>query len=513
MSEEKKDKPLDAIDIESTSSGISTARDMVDLEEGDDVLAMKMKLVNDALDKIGFTWFHFSYMIIAGYGYAAESLLGFSQSTVATWVGYQFNVLFPITTEMIYAGYLVGCIVLGFSADIIGRKVIFNSSLLLSSIFAFGVGGSSSFPMYCVMLFLSSVAVGSNLAIDSTVFLETLPSKYQFLTTLFACFWAIGQAVAYAVAYGFSGDRFHCDSVEECDFKDNRGWRYIWYTDAAIVLFFALVRLLLRLEESPKYLVSNNRDEEAYLLLKKIATKYNRPFDLTLEELQDCGVVQKNDFNENKSVKVFLRQCGTNIKSLFKTKKMTLNIILLFLSWGLIGLSYPLYSVFLPSYLAAKGADTSAGTTAGVYRDSLIANSLSFFGPVIGGGLILVPKIGCRGTLCIGGVLTMVFLFAYTSVRTHAQSLAFSVVSYITIYIYYGCLYAYTPLVLPSYCRATGTSLSFVVNRFVSLFVPVVAYYADTTTSVPIYVCAAVVGLIGIMALFFPFEPARQRAV
>lgn len=505
---------LDLVQIESQSSRISSEPDMFDLEDNDIALTKKMHLVNNALDEIGFTWFNIKYLIIAGYGYAADSLLGFAQSTVQQYVNYQFNQSFPISTEVIYAGYLVGCIFWGTSADIIGRKWAFNVSLLLSSIFGFVVGGASSFPMYCLFLALSSFCLGGNLAIDATVFMEFLPHKWSFLTTAFACFWSLGQFVAYLVAYLILRHPGNvCDSAEDCDSRDNRGWRYVWYADSAIVLVLALVRLLLKLDETPKFLVSNNRDEEAFELLSKIATRYNRPLSLTLDDLLNCGEVQRDQYNKERSVKKYFVQCADNTKALFRTKKMALNTGLLFASWGLIGIAYPLYSVFLPMYLEARGANTEAGTVDGVYRDAMISNALSFFGPIIGGALILIPKVGRKGCLCVGGLLSMVFLMCYTTVRTHAQNLAFSTVSYITIYIYYGCLYAITPEVLPSYCRTTGSGLSFVFNRACSLFVPVIAHYSDTATSAPIYVTAAVVGLLGIMALFFPFDPSKLRSV
>lgn len=504
----------DAVEIESQSSKVSTEQDMFYHEDNDEALTKKMHLVNNALDEIGFTWFNVKYLIIAGYGYAADSLLGFTQSTVQQYVNYQYNQTFPISTEVIYAGYLIGCIFWGTTADIWGRKWAFNISLLGSSIFGFVVGGSSNFSMYCLFLALSSFCLGGNLAIDATVFMEFLPHRWSFLTTAFACFWSLGQFVAYLVAWLIlRNEDLVCDSAADCDSRDNRGWRYVWYADSAIVLILSIVRLLLKLDETPKFLISNNRDEEAFALLQKIATKHNRNLSLTLEELQACGEVQRDEYNKDKSVKKFFQQCGKNVKALFKTKKMGLNTTLLFASWGLIGIAYPLYSVFLPMYLEAKGANTSAGTVDGVYRDAMISNALSFFGPIIGGALILIPKVGRRGCLCIGGLLSMVFLMCYTTVRTHGENLAFSTVSYITIYIYYGCLYAITPEVLPSYCRTTGSGLSFVFNRGFSLFVPVIAHYSDTATPAPIYVTAAVVGALGIMALFFPFDPSKMRSV
>ncbi|CAH6723587.1 putative MFS siderochrome iron transporter 1 [[Candida] jaroonii] len=514
----KNEKSPPVVDVESLSTKNSTLQnDMVELEDGDIALTKKMHLINNALDEIGFTWFHFKYMIIAGYGYAAESLIGLAHSTVSLAINIQFHQSFSVTTEVSYVGLLLGSIFFGMTADIIGRKLAFNTTLLASSCFGFFVGGSSNYVMYLIFLMITSFFVGGNLAIDASVFLETLPSRYTWLVTFFACFWSFGQLVGYVVAYGFMvPEKWNgCTDFDAiCDSAKNRGWRYTWYVDSGILLGLSLIRLFLQLDETPKYLIVNNQDEEAMKLLQKIATKYNRNLSLTLEQLQECGSVDKNKYSKkDPKIKDFFKAATSNLKYLFATKKMKWNTTLLLTSWFGIGIAYPLYGIFLPQYLAAKGATTSASTNLGIYSDAMMSNGLSAFGPVIGAALILTPKIGRKGALCIGGILSMVFLMCYTTVRTRAQNQAFTVVSYITIYIYYGVLYAFTPEVLPSYCRATGSGLCAVVCRIGGLIVPLIAYFSNTSTPVPIYVCAGCIGFLGIIALFFPFDPSKQRSV
>ncbi|ODV63162.1 inorganic phosphate transporter [Ascoidea rubescens DSM 1968] len=513
---EKSSPTVNSLDLENgvlNPVNASNQKDMVLLTTSDIALTKKMHLINDALEEIGFTWYHFKVFCIAGFGYAADSLLGMCQSTVATYVNFQFGQTYPVSTHVLYASLLVGCVFWGVSADIIGRKIAFNTSLMLASIFSFLVGAMSSFSTYCIFLALSSFALGGNLAIDATVFLEYLPFKWQFLTTTFACWWAIGQTIGMFVAWGMLPNN-SCSSIEFCPSHINRGWRYVWYINSAIVFVLACCRLFVfKLDESPKFLITIGKDEEAVALLQNIAKKYNRTCSLTVEQLKECGEVNKQDFLNKPSVKAFLIESKQNIKELFSTKLMARNTILLFLSWFLIGICYSLYANFLPVYLATRGATTSASTIDGVYGDSTISTFVSIFGPALATLLILTPKVGRRGALCVGGLSSMVFLFAYTSVRTRAANVGFACASYICIYIYYGCLYGFTPEVLPSTCRATGSSLSLVMNRAAGIIVPVIAYYGDTSSAVPIWVCGAAIGVIGLAALLFPFEPSKQRAV
>ena len=83
--------------------------------------------------------------------------------------------------------------------------------------------------------------------------------------------------------------------------------------------------------------------------------------------------------------------------------------------------------------------------------------------------------------MVVGALVSMAFFFAYTSVRTHAQDLAFTCMSkferqkesttlitstvYFWVNVYYGTLYAYTPEVLPSAHRGTGNGIAIACNR------------------------------------------------
>lgn len=43
--------------------------DMAELDQSDVIMQRKMKLINDALDEIGFTWYHFKLFCLNGMGY------------------------------------------------------------------------------------------------------------------------------------------------------------------------------------------------------------------------------------------------------------------------------------------------------------------------------------------------------------------------------------------------------------------------------------------------------------
>jgi len=100
---------------------------------------------------------------------------------------------------------LVGAIFWGLSADIVGRKYAFNISLFICSIAAVVAGAMPNWGGLGTMIAILGFGGGGNLVLDTTVFLEYLPGKWQWMVTLLACWWGLGQAITGFIAWGFLG--------------------------------------------------------------------------------------------------------------------------------------------------------------------------------------------------------------------------------------------------------------------------------------------------------------------
>lgn len=66
---------------------------------------------------------------------------------------------------------------------------------------------------------------------------------------------------------------------------------------------------------------------------------------------------------------------------------------------GIIGLAFPLYNVFIPYYLATRGATFGDGSTAITYRNEVIIAMTGIPGAVIAGWLVDIRGIGRKGAL------------------------------------------------------------------------------------------------------------------
>lgn len=114
-----------------------------------------------------------------------------------------------------YLALLVGALFWGSTADVIGRKWAFNFSLLISAVFSIVAGAAPNYPVWASFVALSAFGSGGNLVLDTTVFLEYLPSNKQWLLTLLAGWWGVGQTIAGLVAWGFMGKDSFFDCIWE----------------------------------------------------------------------------------------------------------------------------------------------------------------------------------------------------------------------------------------------------------------------------------------------------------
>jgi MFS family permease len=131
--------------------------------------------------QIGFTPYHTKLFILNGFGYAVDSLILLIQSIIAGQAALEFNPSYPNgLTIAAYVGMLIGALFWGLTADIIGRKIAFNSSLVICSIFAICAGAAPGWEVLGVFVCFSAFGGGGNLVLDTAVFLEYLPS-YRYV--------------------------------------------------------------------------------------------------------------------------------------------------------------------------------------------------------------------------------------------------------------------------------------------------------------------------------------------
>lgn len=201
----------------------------------------------------------------------------------------------------------------------------------------------------------------------------------------------------------------------------------------------------------------------------------------------------------------------SKFKALFSTPRMALSTSLVLFLWMAIGLAFPLYNVFLPMYLQTRGVQTGSPSLNTTYHNLTIQALCGLPASFLGGFTVNLRGIGRKGTGCAVCLCTSLFLFLFTQARTQAAVLGFSCGVAFFQNLTLGLLYAYTPELFPAPIRGTGNGLAMMFNRSAGLGATLIGAYVGLTTSVPIWISAALFAVAGLVFLVLPYE-SRGRA-
>lgn len=133
---------------------------------------------------------------------------------------------------------------------------------------------------------------------------------------------------------------FSCSDAATCTYDNNKGWRYIWYSSGALVFVMSVLRItVIRLKETPKFLLGEGKDAEVVETLQFIANKYNRHCSLTLEQLEACGVTGQAAYGGRRASishakrRASITEIWVHLKGLYVTKRIGLSTTLIWFSW------------------------------------------------------------------------------------------------------------------------------------------------------------------------------------
>ncbi|CBQ67478.1 conserved hypothetical protein [Sporisorium reilianum SRZ2] len=202
-----------------------------------------------------------------------------------------------------------------------------------------------------------------------------------------------------------------------------------------------------------------------------------------------------------------------HLAALFATPRMAWNTTLICMLWGLIGLAYPLYNAFIALYLQNAGANQGETTQAQQYRDLVIIAACGIPGSFVAAALVELPYAGRRSTMALFTLLTGVFLFLFTTVRTPAAVLGWNCATSLTQNAMYAVLYAMSYEVFPAPNRGTGDGLAMSTQRVFGVIAPIVGAYAGSAPTTPIYVSASFFIAAAVLMLFLPYETRGRSAL
>ncbi|KAH8785046.1 membrane transporter [Diaporthe sp. PMI_573] len=502
---------------------------------------LKSMLVNKAVQDIGMGRYNWQLFVLCGFGWFADNLWMQGVSLILPSLSAEFGIAektVRYTTSAVYLGLCFGSFTWGVGSDILGRRIAFNMTLLITSIFGIMTAFATSWAWVCIFFSLLGFGVGGNLPVDGALFLEFLPDTSSSLLTLLSVWWPVGQLCSSFIAWFFIGN-----------WPADRGWR-LFVLAIGLITFgmFCLRFFIFHLFESPKYLLSRGRQSEAVAVVHGLA--YRNGAKTWLSEAVLDAVVDSDDRGDDRthvrgnaavsalSTKSVIKSkldefSGARLRPLFSSRKLGLATALVWFTWATIGMGYPLFNAFLPQYLSHStggGGDSSSSSTppreadptdptkisAETYRNYAILSVVGVPGSILAYFTVDSQSafLGRRGTLAISTFISASFLFLFVRYgTTSASQLAFSCVEAFSQNIMYGVLYAFTPEIFPAPVRGAGTGVASFLNRFTGLIAPILAAnIPGDGASAPIYLAGALIFAAFVGIVLIPIETrGRQR--
>jgi len=216
--------------------------------------------IDDAIDRIDHGTFQTRILISAGLSFAADAmevtLLSFLSAVLKSKWDLTRNESATVTSS-VFAGAMLGTLILGPLGDVWGRRPVFLVGAVMISFFGFGTVLAWGYYSLLAMRFMVGFGIGG-LTVPFDIYAEFLPTDHrgQHLMAIWY-FWTGGSLLVPALAY--------------FTFGYGRSWQIFVLLCAMPCLLSAIAGYFF-VPESPRWLVSRHRYDEALDILRNAAT-------------------------------------------------------------------------------------------------------------------------------------------------------------------------------------------------------------------------------------------------
>eukprot|EP00058_Branchiostoma_floridae_P004163 XP_002589651.1 hypothetical protein BRAFLDRAFT_284418 [Branchiostoma floridae] len=360
--------------------------------------------------------------------------------------------------SVFFVGSSLGSIVSGIAADRFGRHPTTLLFLLLHLVFGVGAAFATDYVTFVILRALVGAA-GIGFYFTSLVIAIEIagPSKRN----------AVGMASVASCAFGYVILGFLAYLI--------RDWWTLQLAQALMTAPFLCYWWLL--SESPRWLLTNNRVDEAKAVIQR-AAKMNKvviPHDAIFGETEKLS----NDSEEDSS-----RQYG--VLDLFRKPRIRKTTMTMCISWFTEVCVY--YGLILGSVELAGDPYLNfiLGCSLEVVLNAVTLAAMERFGrkPVIGGSILVAGTCSMASAMTRGGRFLFSFVYVYL-LQVCDSKTWFAMVGRSGIGISFCSLMVYTPEVFPTVVRGTGLGLANMCSRLGSVLTPFVSLLGDVWQPLP----------------------------
>ncbi|TRZ00457.1 hypothetical protein DNTS_033222 [Danionella cerebrum] len=359
-------------------------------------------------------------------------------------------------------GLLVGAVIFGAMADRYGRRFAMLLSLALQTVFGVAAAFSPNFPIYVALRFLIGMTISGVIINAFVLGTEWTCTQRRMLAGIFTdYFFGFGYMLLAGVAYLI------------------RDWRKLQLAISAPGFLF--VFYIWVLPHSARWLLVNNRKEEAIDLLRKAASVNGRALPPTVQ-------VDRHEAPQRRSKYTAV--------DLLRTPQMRKRALILFYIWFVNVLVY--YGLSLG--VSDLGAD--------LYLTQFMFGLVEI--PARSLVLVLLPcsrRIPLCVFLAVGGASCLLTLTVPPD-EAHIRT-ALAMLGKFGITASFAIIYIYSAELFPTVLRQTGIGISSMFARMGGVLAPLINLLGRHTPVVPMVIFGSTPLLASVLALALP-ETANQ---
>ncbi|XP_069131277.1 organic cation transporter protein-like [Argopecten irradians] len=266
--------------------------------------------------------------------------------------------LIPLVKSLYIVGKLIGAVVFGNLSDSIGRRTTFCIALMLMFGVTFGMSWCSSYAMYTVLMMVLGASTQGIFPVGMVLSIELVgPSKRKYTGLVFEYFYSTGLVILPSITYFL------------------RHWYYVNIICSAPMVLFVSYWWLI--PESPRWLISKHRYQDAYNILKKIAKANKMPIDEAIMRKEQTTTSTPG--------------AASRLWHLFSTRSFIFRTLIVMLGWCITSMTY-------------YGLSLNAGNLAGDFYLNMIISGLIEM-PAHTIALLIVDRVGRKRVYCMGMIL------------------------------------------------------------------------------------------------------------
>lgn len=386
------------------------------------------------MDDLSTNRFHMLITLLSGMGVFLE---GYDFTNIASALIFlvPYFKLTALLTSLLsistYVGTLIGALVIGYLADLVGRKRMYVLDIVLYIVFALTSGLSVNY----LMLFLSRIGlgfgIGADQAISFSIIGETAPKRSRGRLNAFTwVLWTIASLLTYVISFVLY------------PFFGYQTWRVLFLLSVIPGIIVVVGRA--GIPETPRFLLSQGRIEDAIKSASKLGVN-----------VQAINTVAQRE----KSMQ------GGRWGSLFKGRQLRRTVYLAAMWFGITVNTYGI-GYFTPYIFKTLGFTATRSLFGGVFVATFaLLGSLTMFALVERAGRRLLASVGF-------GVLALIDLtisFLAHSISFPLLLTMFSLFQYAAWIGPAGLVGVVAPEVFPTRIRSTGTGFGAAMGRVGSI--------------------------------------------